>query len=125
MDLKTFVAETLTQIVEGVREAQVRTKDSGAAVSPRITQSTRGEERRMIANGHLVHVIDFDVALSATEGTGTKGGVGVVVGAFTLGTTGQSQTQTSASSRIKFTVPLVLPENEASVKAVSRSANAE
>ena len=34
MELKTFVAETLKQIIEGVAQAQAYAKENGATVSP-------------------------------------------------------------------------------------------
>jgi hypothetical protein len=54
-------------------------------------------------------IVEFDVALTAMEGTGTKGGIGVVAGMFALGSTGQSKEESSSVSRVKFSVPLSLP----------------
>ncbi len=56
-------------------------------------------------------MINFDVALTVTEGTGTKGGIGVVTGIFTLGSAGQSEAESSTVSRVKFAIPVVLPES--------------
>lgn len=112
MELRDFVAETLTQIVEGVQEAQVRTKSHGARVNPHLTTSAELAIKHsiLIASGAAAQLVHFDVALTAKEGTGTKGGIGVVVGAFALGSTGQSQAENSTVSRVKFSVPLVLPD---------------
>ena len=45
MDLKEFISDTLTQICEGVKDAQVKCASNGARVSPpilkdRITAAT-------------------------------------------------------------------------------------
>jgi len=62
--------------------------------------------------GQLVQTVEFDVAVTATEGTDTKGGIGVVAGVFALGSQGQSSEEISAVSRIKFSVPITLPYGE-------------
>lgn len=112
MDLREFVTETLSQIVDGVKDAQGRTQVSGARVNPCLTINPElaAKQGILIARG-MAHaqLVQFDVALTAKEGTGTKGGIGVVVGAFTLGSTGQSQEENASVSRVKFSVPLVLP----------------
>ena len=111
MDLKDFVVGTLTQIVDGVREAQSRTQHLGAKVNPHISTEASLVIRHGIfyADGQASQLVHFDVALTAMEGTGTKGGIGVVAGVFTLGSTGQSQAENTSVSRVKFSVPLVLP----------------
>lgn len=58
---------------------------------------------------NLVFLVHFDVALTAEEGTKTKGGIGVVAGVFALGTQGAFNESSSAISRIQFKVPLLLP----------------
>ena len=111
MNLKEFVSETLVQLVDGVIEAQARTKDKKAIINPRlIANSTTGKIGVFDTSGAPAQMIQFDVALTAMEGTGTKGGIGVVAGLFTIGSTGQSQAESSTVSRVKFSVPVSLPE---------------
>jgi len=100
MELKEFVSGTLVEIIEGVKEAQSKTMDRakhGTYVNPGCqgANSTRP--------------IEFDVAVTAVEGQKTKGGVGIFVGPVGLGSHGQSEVQNTSLSRIKFTVPIVLP----------------
>ena len=66
----------------------------------------------MTASGKYSRDVDFDVALTVTEGTGTKGGIGIVAGAFALGSTGQSTAQNSSVSRVQFSVPIAFPLNQ-------------
>ena len=53
--------------------------------------------------------IEFDVAVTATDSTETKGGIGVFVGAIGLGSTGQSNHEGQSISRIKFQIAVDLP----------------
>lgn len=108
MELKDFISETLNQIIDGVKDAQEHAKGTGAAISPMAYGGEPGPE----LNGMPVKDIEFDVAVTATEGTKTKGGIGVFVGPVGLGTHGQSDTASSSISRIKFVVPLSLPEQQ-------------
>jgi hypothetical protein len=110
VDLKTFVTETIAEIVEGVQEAQARVADTGALVNPSLANEDGAAKAGLInAWGAYAQMVKFDVALTATEGTGTKGGIGVVVGGITLGSSGQSKTESSAVSRVQFVVPITLP----------------
>ena len=56
-------------------------------------------------------VVSFDVALTATKETGTKGGIGVVAGIVSLGSAGQSSNENTSVSRVKFDVPVSLPND--------------
>lgn len=108
----TFISETLCQIVDGVKEAQQRATQARGGINPRLVgpiASDLMKHKLFVTSGGVAQFVEFDVALTATEGTGTKGGIGVVVGAIALGSSGQSRTENSASSRVKFSVPVVLP----------------
>ena len=111
MDLREFIAQTLAQIVEGIGDAQGRVKDRGAIVNPILhTSHEQAGKQGFLRSGDLfVPIVQFDVALTVVEGTGTKGGIGVFAGAFTLGSSGQSQSESSSVSRVKFSVPITLP----------------
>jgi len=62
--------------------------------------------------GQVVSFVEFDMAVTATEGKETKGGIGVVAGVFTLGSAGKSDAASGSESRIKFSVPLLLPTHK-------------
>jgi hypothetical protein len=119
MNLKEFVSESLVEIVAGISDAQSRLAESGAKVSPKIRtifskSQTGGSEMALgwDINGGLIQVVDFDVAVTAIEGTETKGGIGVVAGIFSLGSHGKSEESSQSISRIKFKVPISLPRQE-------------
>ena len=62
--------------------------------------------------GQPVYTVDFDVVVTAASGKGTKGGIGVTVGAIALGSSGQTESKASQDSRIRFKVPLLLPPQQ-------------
>jgi hypothetical protein len=98
----------LVQIVEGVSDAQEQVNASGAEVNPHLTGNV--PDGFAFASGRWATIVHFDVGVTATEGTGTKGGIGVVVGAFAIGSSGQSKKENSAVNRVSFAVPVRLPK---------------
>ena len=112
MELKDFVAETLRQIIDGVKVAQEYGIGQGATVNPnnifyRADQGVVVLQDR--ETGAIAKEIEFDVAVTVIEGTQTKGGIGVFVGPIGIGSQGQSNVSNQSISRIKFSVPVVLP----------------
>ena len=59
----------------------------------------------------MYHVtpIEFDVAVTVTGGSEKKGGIGVFSGVFGVGGQASSNAASSSVSRIKFSVPVILP----------------
>ncbi len=94
MDIKTFVSESLTQIIQGIENAQQ--ENGNSVVNP---------VRRKISD-ETMQDIDFDIAVTVEKETGTKGGIAVLAGAFTLGSQGQSKASDITASRIKFSIPV-------------------
>ena len=112
MELREFVRETLVQIVRGVQEAQNSLEDTNAEISPTGLRFTRPEGTPVVykeGRGIVQHV-DFDVAVTTSEGTSGRGGLGVFI-TDTLGVGAQlkRETETSAVNRIKFLVPVLFP----------------
>ena len=114
MELKEFVSETLRQILGGVKDAQGFAAEQGGKVVPkRITFRTdQGLQLWDHTDGTPIQMIEFDVAVTAVEGTATKGGIGVFVGAIGLGSQGQSSASNQSVSRIKFSIPVQLPKQD-------------
>ncbi|MGD1046335.1 MAG: hypothetical protein ABR936_13580 [Bacteroidota bacterium] len=116
MELKEFVAETLTQLTQGVKQAQEQVKEIGGKINPFIMpmliQKQQIDPRILILGGNVnetVFMIDFDVAVTVTEGEGIKGGAGINVAAIHLGADTQQTSSNTQQSRIKFLIPIVLP----------------
>lgn len=113
MELKDFISNALTQIVEGVQEAQGKVTVLGAEINPSVmggidyvAKHGGGMETR---NGNYAQIVEFDVAVTASEGKGTTGGIGIVAGVINLGSSGQSTSENTSVSRLKFKVPVALP----------------
>jgi hypothetical protein len=116
MELKDFVAQSLTQIAQGVVEAQDNLAPLGAKANPRMRRLfTQGEKNYASIGeaegdgGNPVLMVSFDVAVTTTEGTKTQGRISVVTGILSLGSAGATDKGNAAASRIAFQVPLLLP----------------
>ena len=120
MELQQFITQSLVEISRGVIGAQDQLRESGAMVNPAMSvvfpnsggnsyESFGWAERDQASP---VFLVEFDVAVTAAEGTQTKGGIGVVAGVFALGSQGQSHDQNTAVSRLQFKVPLKLPAQD-------------
>jgi hypothetical protein len=121
MDLQTFITQTLVQIANGISDANVSLSTVGAVVNPSNVYPY--DKPGSTVYGHIVppnqtqlnrvvQLVNFDVAVIAAEGTGAKGGIGVVVGAFALGSQGSTTTNNSSHSRVQFAVPMALPQGK-------------
>lgn len=110
MQLEDFIGQSLIQIMKGVSHAQRELRTVGGCISPTMRRTSPehsiGEAEG--AGGQPVSFVEFDVAVTATESTNTKGGVGVVVPILTLGVQGQSGHISGTESRIRFKVPVLL-----------------
>lgn len=116
LDLQTFIKNSLVQIMRGCKEAQDELHSSHARICPRIevpfldgggaSQHALGET----GTNRLVQTVDFDVAVTATEETETKGGIGVMTAIINAGSAGQSGKSSESVSRLKFSIPVCYPE---------------
>jgi len=113
MNLRDFVATTIEEVMEGVFEAQQRTVRTGGVVNPAVFQGMSGELDKPVHAGQLgaplVKEIEFDVAVSVTEGTEKAGRAGIVVWGIGVGGEGKSGSATESVSRIRFSVPVGFP----------------
>lgn len=114
MNLEEFVAESLSQIAKGVAKAQQLAAETGALINPemRVTNSTHTLGEAEGYGGQVLSYVDFDVAVTTTDATGTKGGIGVAVGVLALGSQGRSDQSRGSESRIQFKVPVMWPLQE-------------
>ncbi len=111
MELQEFVAESLTQILAGVKAAEERAGEHGGVINPRV-RSAGGDKRPVVVTGtglRPAETVYFDVAVTVVEGTEAKAGIGVVAGVFGIGAKGSSTAESSSISRLKFSVPIAFP----------------
>lgn len=108
MELKEFIKETLTQIVDGVVAAQEATLNTGAIISP-ADAKTKDERIHTRGNDYIGSVY-FEVGLTNIEGENSKHGIGVWLGSIGIGTQSNDETGKAAVTNIKFSVPIMLPQ---------------
>lgn len=120
MELKEFVRETLLQITQGVKEAQEATSEYGAVINPSAYAHDSDYDYAVIKNKKLpVQNVEFEVALTATTGEGSKSGIGVAFGAFAIGGNKSTEENNVSVTNIKFTIPAVFPTIDSENKPVS------
>ena len=114
MQLKDFVRESLVQVVDGIVEAQKRTEESNAIVSPYLPPSrSQGTRPDVFSSPNLgiVQMFEFDVAVTVSKDDAKEGGVAVVAAVLGAGGKVRSEKQFANVSRLKFSVPVVLPHS--------------
>lgn len=110
MELQEFIKTALTKIVSGVAEASELAKSHGGSVgSMKLFGYVRENKIVIDENDHPVSNVEFDIALAEATAKDTKGGIGVYLGAVGLGSQCASHGEVLTHSRIKFSVPVVLP----------------
>lgn len=108
MELSDYISQTLTQIIEGVRNAQEFAKEHGSIINGSNFYQFSTESK--LADGkHIVQNVEFNVAISITETDDSKGGIGVFAGAFGIGVHGSTGSQIGSINQIKFSIPILLP----------------
>lgn len=110
MELDQFIESSLTQLVAGVTGATEAVQGAGGSINPGAG-STMGMPRGVELSGVMVPVIDieFDVAVSASDSEGSRGGIAVVAGFFGVGGQHTRDASNEQVSRLRFTVPVALP----------------
>lgn len=119
MELQEFVKETLTQISQGVKDAQDSVRDAGGYANPTVTYAQGKPELVYFgetARGHHTFLVDFDVAVTVAEKTAAEGGAKLAVASLlSVGGSGRSDAENTSTSRVKFKVPLALPLDQQSM----------
>jgi hypothetical protein len=114
VELKDFVKNTLVQIVDGVLEAEKELSQKGATVNPiggYFDQAQLGGRTWSFKDG-ITESVEFDVALTNSEKEGTAAGIGVLLGSINLGAKGSSEDTVTSVTRIKFSIPVLLPKGQ-------------
>jgi predicted ATP-dependent Lon-type protease len=111
MELKEFITETLVQVATGIEQAQsaLKEKNIDAIINTNVTKHDSGH---LVTGGRRkpVEIVEFDVAILASEGTETKAGIGLKVASLlNLDAGGKSNNTAGRESRIKFKIPMSYP----------------
>jgi hypothetical protein len=111
MELETFISETLTSIIKGVKNAQDFAKENGARINP-VRFNAPDDQYVFFGKEDgkkPLSIISFDVAVSISKSDEDKIGGGIKVLAFDLSGKTKSTNQNEVVSRIKFDIGAVLP----------------
>lgn len=118
MDLKEFIAETLSQIIDGIVVVQKKYDGQNVLVCPDDIQGNKGEyyiEDESVYTYHnrknRVQEIDMDIAISVSEKDGNKAGIGIAQ-ILKAGISTENVLQNENISKIKFSIPIVLPSSD-------------
>lgn len=110
MDLKEFIKETVSAIIEATVELQDKFEETGSIINPPITNSERdlyGQDQAH-AIYRRVETVEFDVAVTAeTSGSGS-GKAALKILSLEASLEGAGGKRSEAVSRVKFSVPVVL-----------------
>lgn len=117
MDLRDFISNTLTQIAEGVKDAQPKFKELGGAVNPEGFQQVSGDipyaKRIAIQDvAKMLCNVQFSVSLTSNSSSNALGGIGVLFGAITIGGKSSSEEKEQSLTGVKFNIPILLPTQE-------------
>jgi hypothetical protein len=94
----------------GISNAGKVAKQNGGEINPQQHQWRYGQGHYFDKHtGRLMTNVEFDIAVTATEDKKTKGGVAVAVASLVLGSQGESGSSNARVSRLKFSVPVILP----------------
>jgi NTP-dependent ternary system trypsin peptidase co-occuring protein len=106
MNVSEFIEETLTEILIGIRNAQK--KHGGGMISAEMYGDTKS--LGVVASGQHGNftAVQFDVSVLAETKGGGKAGNRV----WSVGAEGSGEHTSQHTSRIKFAVPLRLPEGD-------------
>lgn len=100
--LGTFIKETLTQIIMGVKNAQEAIKGENAEINPK----TGSTQYPMTTAEYPIHHIDFDIAISVTNDAKAEAKIGVLSGILGMAVKGELKESNVGQHRIKFHVPI-------------------
>lgn len=112
MELREFISTSLKEIILAVHDVQndIDVKDSKGLINP-ICYGDTAKLRHIDTNDDRLYIeeIEFDVAVTATSGKETKGGIAVFGGALALGSQGKSDSASGVVSRLRFSIPIAMP----------------
>jgi len=112
MLLSEFVSSSISQIIDGVLEAQKHASDRGARVNSYGTSITKTSEGAVFdsSTNEFGQMIEFDVAVTTTEESGSKAGLGISIASIGIGGQIKSDNSNTLVSRLKFNIPVFLPK---------------
>jgi hypothetical protein len=113
MELKDFIAQTISQVMEGVNEAQKLAEKVGGAVNPKGQLYLTADSAPFMdkETTRIGDFINFDVAIEVNEEKEESGGAKISVPS--IGGFGGKlfrKRQNKSMSRVNFRLPIIYPK---------------
>ncbi|GLX80232.1 hypothetical protein tinsulaeT_35720 [Thalassotalea insulae] len=117
MELKEFIKEAIKDISEAIDETNIELSELGVISNPSVVSVDDRDD----IYGHMylnsdsdkttrpVHLLKFDIAVSATKKDNGKEGIGVKALGISLNKNGENSEELNNSSRLKFNLPIAFP----------------
>jgi hypothetical protein len=112
LTLKSFITQSINEVMDGVIDAQAHAKEVNGAVNPKIIVHTGSA----ILTGNFaddtpeeVTPMDFDVAITVGQDDKETGRIGVFAAVMGASAQGENADHSETVSRIKFQILLKLP----------------
>ncbi len=113
MNVQEFIKETLTQIANSANEVNRAFESIGAYVPSKCIKGNNVAIRTEGTLPRNVVLVDFDIAVTVTQSKETSGGGGISVASILkAGVQKEGSTENQEVNRIKFSIPLVLPDDQ-------------
>ena len=109
MELKTFIKETLKDVLGGIYEAQQEITH-GQVVPALNEEGWKGLETGLTS----FQAIDFEVSINAVEQEGNEAKLNVVAAVIGGSVGGDSSSTAEHTAKLNFKIPVKLPRNDAS-----------
>lgn len=107
MELRTFIKETLKDILGGISDAQQEIK--GGNIVPDLNeQGWKGLETGLTS----YQAIDFEVSVNAVEQQGSEAKLNVVAAIVGAGVKGNSSAASEHTAKLKFRIPVQYPKSK-------------
>ena len=122
MDIKQFVKESVSQIVEAINESNPKLQSigsfipTGGMIGEGVLFSANSEPSKDAnkENNHRHFLkVDYDLAVTVSTSTTSNAGVRIKIAVLGAESTYEESNQNQCISRIKFMIPIALPKQEA------------
>ena len=113
MKLKDFVSNSISEIIDGIADAQNKTESSGAIINPRgkainsesISGFIEDDERQRTP----IVKLKYNVVVEADDSESDKAGISVVGGIFGIGGAIENKNANRLTNSIAFSIPILFP----------------
>jgi len=120
INLKDFISEAITQITDGIIEAQKKNSNKGCIINPKTIQTIGAPEnityRLSVSNPNVgtVSILNFDLIIDVNEKTDKGGGLKVRAAVVEVGGAIKNEINNSVNNKLTFSIPVSFPFDDKS-----------